>query len=94
MSEPRTSKPEYGPYILRALMGMGRASVDELMEETLRLMRPRLHPADFEALPGGVPRWRRQAEHMLWGLVDEDYVAESRSCLSLTRRGLEYLSGR
>lgn len=90
----RTSKPEYGPPMLRALMGMGRASVDELMEETLRLMRRRLHPADFEALPGGVPRWRRQAEHMLWGLIDEGYVAESRGCLSLTRLGLEYISGR
>jgi len=94
MSEPRTSKPEYGPYMLRALESLGRVSVDELMEETLRLMRRRLHPADFEALPGGVPRWRRQAEHMLEGLIDEGYVADSRGCLSLTRRGLEYLSGR
>ena len=90
----RTSKPEYGPYLLRALEAAGRASVDTLMEDTLRLMKRRLHPADFEALPGGSPRWRRQAEHMLWGLIDEGYVAESRGCLSLTRRGLEYISGR
>jgi len=94
MHDRRTSKPEYGPTMLRALMGMGHASVDELMEETLRLMRSRLHPADFEALPGGVPRWRRQAEHMLWGLIEDGYVEESKGSLKLTRRGLDYLSGR
>lgn len=90
----RTSKPEYGPPMLRALEAAGRVSVDTLMEDTLRLMGHRLHPADFEALPGGVPRWRRQAEHMLWGLIEDGYVQESRGCLSLTRRGLEYISGR
>ena len=90
----RTSKPEYGPYLLKVLEAAGCASVDTLMEDMLGLMKRRLHPADFESLPGGAPRWRRQAEHMLSGLIDEGYVAESRGCLSLTRRGLAYISGR
>ncbi len=93
MPAPRTSKPEYGPYILKALTSKEKASLDELLEETLRLMKHRLHPADLEALPGGVPRWRRQAENMLDGLFEEGYVAESRGFLTLTRRGLDYLSG-
>jgi hypothetical protein len=93
MPEPRTSKPEYGPHIIRALMNRGEAPVDEVMEETLRLMEPRLHPADLETLPGGVPRWRRQAEHMLDGLVEDGYVSMSRGLLKLTRLGREYLSG-
>ena len=94
MHARRTSKPEYGPYILRALSSKGKASMDEALEETFRLMKPRLYPADLEELPGGAPRWRRQAEHMLGGLIDEGYVADSHGCLSLTRRGLDYLSGR
>ncbi len=93
MHEPRTSKPEYGPYILEALERRGKASVDEVLEETFRLMKHRLHPADLETLPGGVPRWRRQAENMLDGLLDEGYVAESHGRLTLTRQGLDYLSG-
>ena len=92
MSEPRTSKPEYGPYILEALEAMGHASVNELMETTYSLMRPRLHPADLKTLPGNVPRWRRQAEYMLEGLIESGYIEESPGSLSLTRRGLEYLS--
>jgi hypothetical protein len=55
MPEPRTSKPEYGPYIIRALNSKGEAPVDEVLEETYRLMKPRLHPADLEQLPGGSP---------------------------------------
>jgi len=93
MHARRTSKPEYGPYILRALKNKGKASMDEAMEETFRLIEPLLHPVDLEALPGGVPRWRRQAENMLDGLIEEGYVAESHGCLTLTRRGLDYLSG-
>jgi hypothetical protein len=93
MNEPRTSKPEYGLHILKALEGRGEATVDEALEETFRLIEPRLHPADLEQLPGGVPRWRRQAENMLEGLIEEGYVAESHGCLTLTRRGLDYLSG-
>ena len=89
----RTSKPEYGPPMLRALKAAGCASVNALMEGTLRLIKHRLSPADLEKLPGGVPRWRRQAEHMLEGLIEDGYVEESRGCLSLTRRGLDYLSG-
>jgi hypothetical protein len=90
----RISKPEYGPYLLAALKAAGCASVDELMEGIFNLMSRRLHPADLETLPGGVPRWRRQAEHMLEGLIEDGYVDESRGCLSLTPRGLDYLSGR
>lgn len=93
MRAQRTSKPEYGPPMLKALMGLGGGSVEELMEETFRLMRRRLHPADLEALPGGAPRWRRQAENMLEGLMLGGYVAEVEGSLTLTRRGLEYLSG-
>lgn len=93
MPAPRTSKPEYGPYLLRALKNKGKASMDEAMEETFRLIEPRLHPVDLETLPGGVPRWRRQAENMLDGLIEDGYVAESRGYLTLTRRGLDYLSG-
>ncbi len=93
MSAPRTSKPEYGPYILKALESRGEATVDEALDETLRLMKPRLYPADLETLPGGDPRWRRQAENMLDGLLEEGYVAESHGRLTLTRRGLDYLSG-
>lgn len=93
MPEPRTSKPEYGPYIIRALNNKGEAPVDEVLEETYRLMKPRLYPADLEALPGGVPRWRRQAEHMLDGLLEDGYVAESHGLLKLTHLGQEYLSG-
>ena len=93
MPAPRTSKPEYGPYLLRALKNKGKASMDEAMEETLRLMKRRLHPVDLEALSGGVPRWRRQAENMLDGLIKDGYVAERHGCLTLTRRGLDYLSG-
>jgi len=47
----------------------------------------------METLPGGAPRWRRQAENMLKGLIEDGYVAESHGCLTLTRRGLDYLSG-
>ena len=93
MPAPRTSKPEYGPYILKALKNKGKASMDEVLEETFRLMKPLLYPVDLEALPGGVPRWRRQAENMLDGLLEDGYVAESRGRLTLTRRGLDYLSG-
>jgi len=92
MHARRTSKPEYGPYILRALNNKGKASIDEVLEETFRLMKHQLHPADSEELPGGTPRWRRQAENMLDGLLKDGYVAESRGRLSLTRRGLDYLS--
>ena len=93
MPAPRTSKPEYGPYILSALKNKGEASMDEVMEDTFRLMKHRLHPVDLEALPGGAPRWRRQTENMLDGLLEEGYIAESHGCLTLTRRGLDYLSG-
>lgn len=93
MHTRRTSKPEYGPYILRALNNKGKASMDEVLDETFRLMKSRLYPADLEALPGGAPRWRRQAENMLDGLLGDGYVAESRGRLTLTRRGLDYLSG-
>ena len=93
MHEPRTSKPEYGPYIIEALGAMGCASVDELMEGTFNLMRHSLHPADLETLPGGAPRWRRQAENMLDGLIRDGYVTETDGHLALTRRGLDYLSG-
>jgi hypothetical protein len=93
MHEPMTSKPEYGPYILEVLQSIGVASVDEVLEETYRLMRHRLHPADLETLPGGTPRWRRQAENMLDGLIGDGYVVETDGCLALTSRGLNYLSG-
>jgi len=93
MHARRTSKPEYGPYILRALKSRGKATMDEVLDETFCLMKPRLYPADLEELPGGAPRWRRQAENMLDGLLEDGYVAGSRGRLTLTRRGLDYLSG-
>ena len=93
MHARRTSKPEYGPYILKALNNKGKASMDEVLEETFRLMKPRLYPADLEELPGGVPRWRRQAENMLDGLLEDSYVVDCQGRLTLTRRGLDYLSG-
>ena len=93
MRARRTSKPEYGPYILRALSNKGKTSTDEVLEEAFRLMKSQLYPADLEELPGGVPRWRRQAENMLEGLLEDGYVANCRGSLTLTRRGLDYLSG-
>jgi len=87
----RTSKPEYAPFILKALSNVSRATLDELMRETLFLVKDRLYVQDFKVLPNGFPRWRNQAEHMLNGLLEDNYIKKDSSGYSLTAKGKEYL---
>ena len=82
--ERRTTKPEYGPYIVEALGKLGEASVDELLAEVYELMESRLHAADHEPLANGEPRWRNQAQHMLDGVIDDGCIIEKMGLLSLS----------
>ncbi len=82
--ERRTTKPEYGAYIVEALGMMGEASIDDLLAEVYRLMEEKLHPADHETLANNEPRWRNQAQHMLDGMIDDGYIVEKKGLLSLS----------
>ncbi len=81
--EKRTSKPEYGPYIVDAMRILGPVDRDMLLAEVKRLMDDVLHNADMVVLPNGEPRWRNQAQHMLDGLVDNGVIIEKKGLLSL-----------
>jgi hypothetical protein len=82
--ERRTTKPEYGSFIAKALGRLGEASTDALLAEVYALMEGRLHPADHVVLVNGEPRWRNQAQHMLDGLVDDGYIVEKNGLMSLS----------
>ncbi|MCW4048406.1 MAG: hypothetical protein NWE89_01585 [Candidatus Bathyarchaeota archaeon] len=91
--EQRTSKPEYGPYILLALAELSEASHESLLQRIYNLMEDRLHPADHAMLQGGqMPRWMNQAEFMVDALIDDGYIREEKGKLSLTEKALSYLS--
>ena len=95
MSAPQTSKPEYAPFLLVSLRGLGEASRDVVLGRTRELMEGRLKPADYALLHGGrTPRWVNQADHMLDGLIEEGFIEEKGSKLRLTSKGLAYLEGR
>ena len=82
--ERRTTKPEYGPYIAKALGNLGEASSDELLAEVFTLMEDRLHPSDLVKLPNNEPRWRNQAQHMLDGMIDDGYIVDKNGLMSLS----------
>ncbi len=82
--ERRTTKPEYGPYISKALRKLGEASTDNLLAEVYSLIDERLHTADRAILANGEPRWRNQAQHMLDGMIDDGYIIEKKGLLSLS----------
>jgi hypothetical protein len=82
------SKPEYAPFILRALSGLGEASEDAVLDRVGELMRGALTEADRSPLYGGrVPRWRSQAAQMLDGLVEDGYVERRGGVLALSSKG-------
>ena len=82
--ERRTAKPEYGPYIAKALGNLGEASSDHLLAEVYKLMEERFHPSDLIILPNNEPRWRNQAQHMLDGMIDDSYIVEKNGLMSLS----------
>ena len=95
MPEPRTSKPEYAPFLLASLRELGEAPREAVLRRTRELMDAILHPADCVPLHGGrTPRWVNQADHMLDGLMEEGYVEEKGPILRLTGKGLAYFGGR
>jgi len=92
--EPRTSKPEYAPFLLASLGRLGEATRDAVLDHTRELMEGRLHQADYALLHGGeAPRWMNQADHMLDGLVEEGFVEEKDAKMRLTKKGRAYLEG-
>ncbi len=82
--ERRTTKPEYGPYIVEALGRLGEASTDDLLAEVYTLMKDKLQPADHTILVNGEPRWRNQAQNMLDGLKDDGYIVEKKGFLRVS----------
>jgi len=89
---PQTSKPEYAPFLLVSLRGLGEASRDAVLENTRELMDGMLLPADYALLHGGVtPRWMNQANHMLDGLIEEGFVEENGAMMRLTEKGRAYV---
>ena len=82
--EKRTTKPEYGPYIAKALRKLGEALSDDLLAEVFKLIENKLHLSDHVILPNGEPRWRNQAQHMLDGMIDDGYIDEKNGLMSLS----------
>jgi len=89
---PQTSKPEYAPFLLASLRGLGEAPREAVLENTRELMEGRLLPADYALLHGGgTPRWMNQANHMLDGLIEESFVEENGAMRRLTEKGRAYV---
>ena len=89
---PQTSKPEYAPFLLVSLRGLGEAPRDAVIEHTRELMEGWLLPADYALLHGGMtPRWMNQADLMLDGLIEEGFVEENGTILRLTEKGRAYV---
>ncbi|MBT5642893.1 hypothetical protein HOJ44_07225 [Candidatus Bathyarchaeota archaeon] len=82
--ERRTTKPEYGPHIAKALGNLGEASADGLLAAVYTLIEDILYVADHETLANGEQRWRNQAQHMLDGMIDDGYIIEKNGLLSLS----------
>ncbi len=72
--DKRTTKPEYGPFIISVVKHMMKSTKEQVLDEVFTAMEHQLHPADLVELPNGEPRWRNQAQHMLDGLIEDGQI--------------------
>ena len=80
----RTSKPEYVPYILKALKKLQKGTEKQILKIVFEYIKENLHPADLVLLPNGEPRWRNQAQNMIDGLIESGHIVKEKGSLKLS----------
>ena len=82
----RTTKPEYVPYILKALNKIKKGTEKQVLETIHGYIKENLHPADLVILPNGEPRWRNQAQNMIDGLIESGDIVKENGSLKLSTK--------